>query len=50
MTARLDAWLPERTEQLRIRAAEDAVVGIVLFIFLMIRPTGVFGEAEVRRV
>ncbi len=30
--------------------AEDAVVGVVLFIFLMIRPTGVFGEAEVRRV
>jgi branched-chain amino acid transport system permease protein len=30
--------------------AEDAVVGIVLFIFLMVRPTGVFGQAEVRRV
>lgn len=30
--------------------AEDAVVAAVLFVFLMIRPTGVFGEAEVRRV
>ena len=26
VTARPDAWLPERTEQLRIRAAEDAAV------------------------
>jgi branched-chain amino acid transport system permease protein len=30
--------------------AEDAVVAAVLFIFLMLRPTGVFGEREVRRV
>jgi branched-chain amino acid transport system permease protein len=30
--------------------AEDAVVGAVLFFFLMLRPTGVFGEREVRRV
>lgn len=30
--------------------AEDAVVAAVLLLFLMIRPTGVFGAAEVRRV
>lgn len=30
--------------------AEDAVVAAVLFIFLMVKPTGLFGEAEVRRV
>lgn len=30
--------------------AEDAVVAAVLFVFLMIRPTGVFGQAQVRRV
>ncbi len=30
--------------------AEDAVVAAVLLAFLMVRPTGVFGAAEVRRV
>lgn len=30
--------------------SEDAVVAAVLLLFLMIRPTGVFGAAEVRRV
>ena len=30
VTARPDAWLPERTEQVRLRAAEDAAVGAYL--------------------
>ena len=30
LTARPDAWLPERTEQVRLRAAEDAAVGAYL--------------------
>jgi hypothetical protein len=30
VTARPDAWLPDRTEQLRLRAAEDAAVGTYL--------------------
>jgi branched-chain amino acid transport system permease protein len=30
--------------------AEDAVVAAVLFVFLMVRPTGVFGQKQVRRV
>jgi branched-chain amino acid transport system permease protein len=41
-------------EVLGVRAlggdAEEAVVNSVLFIFLMIRPTGLFGQAQVRRV
>jgi branched-chain amino acid transport system permease protein len=41
-------------EVLGVRAlrgeAEDAVVAGVLFVFLMIMPAGIFGEAELRRV
>jgi branched-chain amino acid transport system permease protein len=41
-------------ETLGVRAlggnSQNAVVGAVLLVFLLIKPTGIFGEAEVRRV